>query len=189
MDLKLFLMRGKYFDTVFAESSLTNYYFVEFTCSIIFFLSDNDFIHIFRYSIFRDFGTVLNPVCHWHWTYSDTYFIQIHIRTYSLASVQVAWFVTVSSETGRQLPSLLAHHHTSDAVASRVCRRHHWMYNATAFNHAYTDSGLFCIYSSAHPSQLRELCDVIVRELTAMAGLDGCGRTGGRPRHGLGEGF
>ena len=44
------------------------------------------------------------------------------------------------------------------------------MYNATAFNHAYTDSGLFCIYSSAHPSQLRELCDVIVRELTAMAG-------------------
>ena len=49
--------------------------------------------------------------------------------------------------------------------------RHHWMYNATAFNHAYADSGLFCVYSSAHPSQLRELCDVIVRELTAMAGV------------------
>ncbi|XP_043238615.1 mitochondrial-processing peptidase subunit alpha-like [Amphibalanus amphitrite] len=53
---------------------------------------------------------------------------------------------------------------------TNVLNRHHWMYNATAFNHAYTDSGLFCIYSSAHPSQLRELCDVIVRELTAMAG-------------------
>ncbi|GBO14902.1 Mitochondrial-processing peptidase subunit alpha [Araneus ventricosus] len=38
------------------------------------------------------------------------------------------------------------------------------MYSATAFNHSYSDSGIFCILASAHPSQLRELVDIIVSE-------------------------
>ncbi|GBO15045.1 Mitochondrial-processing peptidase subunit alpha, partial [Araneus ventricosus] len=41
---------------------------------------------------------------------------------------------------------------------------YHWMYSATAFNHSYSDSGIFCILASAHPSQLRELVDIIVSE-------------------------
>jgi processing peptidase subunit alpha len=45
------------------------------------------------------------------------------------------------------------------------------MHNATAYNHAYADSGVFCIHASSHPSQLRELVDVITRELVAMAGI------------------
>ena len=44
------------------------------------------------------------------------------------------------------------------------------MHNATAYNHAYADSGFFCIHASSHPSQLRELVDVVTRELVAMAG-------------------
>jgi hypothetical protein len=28
------------------------------------------------------------------------------------------------------------------------------MYNATAYNHAYADSGLFCIHASAHPTKV-----------------------------------
>lgn len=44
------------------------------------------------------------------------------------------------------------------------------MYSATAYNHAYSDSGLFCIHASAPPTHLREMVEVIVRELVGMAG-------------------
>lgn len=33
--------------------------------------------------------------------------------------------------------------------------RHGWMYNATAYNHSYADSGLFCIRASGHPDYVR----------------------------------
>lgn len=46
-----------------------------------------------------------------------------------------------------------------------VLNRHHWIHNATAFNHVYNDSGLFCISASAHPASLKELTDVILKEL------------------------
>ncbi|KAI8792225.1 mitochondrial-processing peptidase subunit alpha-like [Biomphalaria glabrata] len=46
-----------------------------------------------------------------------------------------------------------------------VLNRHVWIENATAYNHAYEDSGLFCIHASAHPSKLRELVEVIIREI------------------------
>jgi processing peptidase subunit alpha len=51
---------------------------------------------------------------------------------------------------------------------TNVLNRYHWMFNATAYNHAYSDSGLFCIHASAHPSQLRELVNVIVKETVGM---------------------
>ncbi len=38
-----------------------------------------------------------------------------------------------------------------------VLNRHHWMYEATAFNHAYADAGLFCIKSSGPPERLAEM--------------------------------
>merc|ERR1712002_348249 len=53
---------------------------------------------------------------------------------------------------------------------TNVLNRYHWMHNATAYNHAYSDSGLFCIHASAHPAHLGELTQVLTRELTAMAG-------------------
>ncbi|RWS27029.1 mitochondrial-processing peptidase subunit alpha-like protein, partial [Leptotrombidium deliense] len=53
---------------------------------------------------------------------------------------------------------------------TNVLNRYHWMYNATAYNHAYTDSGLFCIHASSHPSQLRELVNIIVREFVNING-------------------
>uniref|UniRef100_A0A2R5LI67 Mitochondrial-processing peptidase subunit alpha n=1 Tax=Ornithodoros turicata TaxID=34597 RepID=A0A2R5LI67_9ACAR len=53
---------------------------------------------------------------------------------------------------------------------TNVLNRYHWMYNATAYNHAYGDSGLFCIHASADPSQLGDVVNVIVREFAAMAG-------------------
>ncbi|XP_064649104.1 mitochondrial-processing peptidase subunit alpha-like [Lineus longissimus] len=46
-----------------------------------------------------------------------------------------------------------------------VLNKHHWMYNATAYNHAYADSGLFCIHASAHPTKMKELTSIIVKEL------------------------
>lgn len=48
--------------------------------------------------------------------------------------------------------------------------RYHWMYSATAYNHAYADSGLFCIHASAPPIHVRELVEVIVKEIVNMAG-------------------
>ncbi|XP_042224670.1 mitochondrial-processing peptidase subunit alpha-like [Homarus americanus] len=53
---------------------------------------------------------------------------------------------------------------------TNVLNRYHWMHNATAYNHAYCDSGLFCIHASAHPSHLGELTQVLTREFAAMAG-------------------
>src|SRR4051812_31438618 len=35
-----------------------------------------------------------------------------------------------------------------------VMNRYHWMYNATAFNHSYADSGIFCIRASAPPEHV-----------------------------------
>jgi len=45
-----------------------------------------------------------------------------------------------------------------------VLNRFHWIHNATAYNHSYGDTGLFCIHASSHPSKLRELAEVITRE-------------------------
>ncbi|KFM72414.1 Mitochondrial-processing peptidase subunit alpha, partial [Stegodyphus mimosarum] len=53
---------------------------------------------------------------------------------------------------------------------TNVLNRHHWMYSATAMNHAYNDTGLFCISASAHPSKLKDLVDVIVSEFKNMTG-------------------
>ena len=39
--------------------------------------------------------------------------------------------------------------------------QYHWMYSATAYNHAYNDSGIFCIHASSHPQSLVELTQVM----------------------------
>ncbi|CAK9291941.1 unnamed protein product [Gordionus sp. m RMFG-2023] len=49
-----------------------------------------------------------------------------------------------------------------------VLNIHHWIFNATAYNHSYSDTGLFCVHASAHPSQLAELAEVVLKELTNM---------------------
>ncbi|KAF4529979.1 hypothetical protein B566_EDAN015748 [Ephemera danica] len=56
---------------------------------------------------------------------------------------------------------------------TNVLNRHHWMYNATAYNQAYLDTGLFCIHASAPPSHVRDMAEVVVRELVNMAGSVG----------------
>jgi len=53
---------------------------------------------------------------------------------------------------------------------TRVLNKYHWMYSATAYNHAYNDSGVFCIHASSHPQSLVELTQVLVRELVAITG-------------------
>ncbi|XP_074113534.1 mitochondrial-processing peptidase subunit alpha [Cotesia typhae] len=53
---------------------------------------------------------------------------------------------------------------------TNVLNRNHWLYSATAYNHAYIDSGLFCIHASSTPSHVKEMVQVIVKELVAMAG-------------------
>jgi processing peptidase subunit alpha len=51
--------------------------------------------------------------------------------------------------------------------------RQHWMFSATAYNHAYSDSGLFCIHASAPPVHVHEMVEVLVKELVNMAGVLG----------------
>lgn len=43
--------------------------------------------------------------------------------------------------------------------------RYHWIHNATAINHAYADTGLFCIHGSADPVHARNLVEIIINEL------------------------
>jgi processing peptidase subunit alpha len=47
------------------------------------------------------------------------------------------------------------------------------MFSATAYNHAYSDSGLFCIHASAPPAHVHEMVEVLVKELVNMAGVLG----------------
>lgn len=56
---------------------------------------------------------------------------------------------------------------------SNVLNRYHWMYSATAFNHSYNDSGLFCIHASAPPQHVKNMVEVITRELVAMSQAPG----------------
>jgi len=44
------------------------------------------------------------------------------------------------------------------------------MFSATAYNHAYSDSGLFCIHASAPPAHVHEMVEVLIKELVNMAG-------------------
>lgn len=53
---------------------------------------------------------------------------------------------------------------------TNVLNRYHWMYSATAYNHAYNDTGLFCIHASAPPNYVRDMVEVIVKEMVNMAG-------------------
>ena len=49
-----------------------------------------------------------------------------------------------------------------------VLNQHHWVYSAQAQNHAYSDSGIFCILGSAHPSDARNLTEVLCQQFYSM---------------------
>ncbi|XP_076183131.1 mitochondrial-processing peptidase subunit alpha isoform X2 [Ptiloglossa arizonensis] len=51
---------------------------------------------------------------------------------------------------------------------TNVLNRYHWLYNATAYNHAYADTGIFCVHASCTPSHVREMVEVIVHEMVTM---------------------
>ncbi|CAL7948100.1 unnamed protein product [Xylocopa violacea] len=52
---------------------------------------------------------------------------------------------------------------------TNVLNRYHWLYSATAYNHAYADTGLFYIHASCTPSHVRDMVEVIVHEMVTMA--------------------
>ena len=54
---------------------------------------------------------------------------------------------------------------------TNVLNRYHWMYASTAFNHAYADSGLFCIHSSAPPQHINDIVSVVTGEYMKLATL------------------
>jgi len=53
---------------------------------------------------------------------------------------------------------------------TRVLNKYHWLYSATAYNHAYNDSGIFCIHASCHPQSMVEMTQVLVKEFVAITG-------------------
>ncbi|KAL1131730.1 hypothetical protein AAG570_011343, partial [Ranatra chinensis] len=52
---------------------------------------------------------------------------------------------------------------------TNVLNRYHWMFSATAYNQAYADTGLFYIHASAPPKYVRDIVDVITKEMINMA--------------------
>lgn len=52
---------------------------------------------------------------------------------------------------------------------TNVLNRYHWLYSATAYNHAYADTGLFYIHASCTPSHVKDMVEVIVHEMVTMA--------------------
>jgi processing peptidase subunit alpha len=51
---------------------------------------------------------------------------------------------------------------------TNVLNQHGWVESCVAFNHSYTDSGLFGISSSCSPSKVAPMLDVMCRELQAL---------------------
>lgn len=51
---------------------------------------------------------------------------------------------------------------------TNVLNQHGWVESCVAFNHSYTDSGLFGISSSCSPSRVMMMLDVMCRELQAL---------------------
>ncbi|KAI9687714.1 MAG: Mitochondrial-processing peptidase subunit alpha [Bathelium mastoideum] len=51
---------------------------------------------------------------------------------------------------------------------TRVLNQHGWVENCVAFNHSYTDSGLFGISASCSPGQARAMVETICAELAAL---------------------
>ncbi|VIO88328.1 Peptidase M16 inactive domain containing protein [Brugia malayi] len=49
-----------------------------------------------------------------------------------------------------------------------VLNRYHWMYNATAYNHAYKESGIFHIQASSDPSRIDETAQVIIEQFLRL---------------------
>lgn len=56
---------------------------------------------------------------------------------------------------------------------TNVLNRYHWMFNATAYNHAYGDTGLFCVHTASPPNRVYDTTLVIAREIANMAGKVG----------------
>lgn len=48
---------------------------------------------------------------------------------------------------------------------TNVLNQHGWVESCVAFNHSYTDSGLFGISASCNPARVKEMLDVMCREL------------------------
>lgn len=51
---------------------------------------------------------------------------------------------------------------------TNVLNQHHWVESCVAFNHSYTDSGLFGISASCNPRRLMPMLDVICSELNNL---------------------
>lgn len=52
---------------------------------------------------------------------------------------------------------------------TNVLNQYHWVESCVAFNHSYTDSGLFGISASCNPQQLINMLEVICRELNHLS--------------------
>ncbi|CAK9813036.1 Mitochondrial-processing peptidase subunit alpha [Anthophora quadrimaculata] len=51
---------------------------------------------------------------------------------------------------------------------TNVLNRYHWLYSATAYKHAYADTGLFYIHASCTSTHVRDMVEVIVHEMVTM---------------------
>ena len=51
---------------------------------------------------------------------------------------------------------------------TNVLNQHGWVESCVAFNHSYTDSGLFGIASSCAPSHVAQMLEVMCRELKSL---------------------
>jgi processing peptidase subunit alpha len=51
---------------------------------------------------------------------------------------------------------------------TNVLNQHGWVESCFAFNHSYTDSGLFGIAASCNPPQVAQMLEVLCRELSAL---------------------
>jgi len=59
---------------------------------------------------------------------------------------------------------------------TNVLNQHHWVESCVAFNHSYTDSGLFGISASCAPARTAQMLEVMCRELASLGASTGHAR-------------
>ncbi|KAE9413650.1 hypothetical protein Angca_008649, partial [Angiostrongylus cantonensis] len=50
-----------------------------------------------------------------------------------------------------------------------VMNRCHWIYGATAYNHSYADTGLFCVHASSDPEQINDVLIIILEQFFKLS--------------------
>ena len=97
-----------------------------------------------------------SPSVCWTWWWGE---VEAFLQG-GLARACTPGYTPECSTRSENIEAFLGNWKTPSRIQLILFPQYHWMYSATAYNHAYNDSGIFCIHASSHPQSLVELTQV-----------------------------